>query len=151
MSEMIRRFESEPLEELVAVGRVEVLEFAGERRCGRAVEDAHVHRDLGRTVLERPREEVAERVVRALFEEVAFVAYHFGWDHRDVLEMPHWERRRWCEEISRINVGGGWFMTPNVLTKVEYVTSSYDGAGFSGSKFAGAEYSGLMLEAVIGF
>lgn len=38
-----------------------------------------------------------------VFEEVAFVAYHFGWDHRDVLEMPHWERRRWCEEISHIN------------------------------------------------
>ena len=38
-----------------------------------------------------------------LFEEVAFVAYHFGWDHRTILEMPHWERRRWCEEISAIN------------------------------------------------
>lgn len=38
-----------------------------------------------------------------VFEEVAFVAYHFGWDHRAILEMPHWERRRWCEEISHIN------------------------------------------------
>ena len=38
-----------------------------------------------------------------LFEEVAFVAYHFGWSHDDVLNMPHWERRRWCAEISRIN------------------------------------------------
>jgi hypothetical protein len=38
-----------------------------------------------------------------LFEEVAFVAYHFGWDHGDVLELPHWERQRWCEEISQIN------------------------------------------------
>jgi hypothetical protein len=38
-----------------------------------------------------------------LFEEVAFVAYHFNWAHDDVLAMPHWERRRWCEEISTIN------------------------------------------------
>ena len=38
-----------------------------------------------------------------LFEEVAFVAYHFNWSHDTILEMPHWERRRWCEEISRIN------------------------------------------------
>lgn len=38
-----------------------------------------------------------------LYEEVAFVTYHFHWGHDDVLEMPHWERRRWCEEISRIN------------------------------------------------
>ncbi|MFT4923418.1 MAG: hypothetical protein ACI8XM_002644 [Haloarculaceae archaeon] len=38
-----------------------------------------------------------------LFAEVAFVAYHFGWDHETILEMPHWERRRWCEEISELN------------------------------------------------
>ncbi|SEV88190.1 hypothetical protein SAMN05216285_1018 [Natrinema salifodinae] len=38
-----------------------------------------------------------------LFEEVAFVAYHFGWSHDEVLELPHWERQRWCEEISDIN------------------------------------------------
>nr|WP_227230433.1 DUF6760 family protein [Salinirubrum litoreum] len=38
-----------------------------------------------------------------LYEEVAFLAYHFGWSHETVLTMPHWERRRWCTEISRIN------------------------------------------------
>lgn len=38
-----------------------------------------------------------------LFEEVAFVAYHFNWSHDEVLALPHWERRRWCSEISRIN------------------------------------------------
>ena len=38
-----------------------------------------------------------------LFEEVAFVAYHFGWSRSEVLEMAHWERQRWCEEISDIN------------------------------------------------
>lgn len=38
-----------------------------------------------------------------LYEEVAFVAYHFNWSHDEVLAMPHWERRRWCEEISKIN------------------------------------------------
>ncbi|ARS88992.1 DUF6760 family protein [Natrarchaeobaculum aegyptiacum] len=38
-----------------------------------------------------------------LYEEVAFVAYHFGWNHDTVLELPHWERHRWCEEISKIN------------------------------------------------
>lgn len=38
-----------------------------------------------------------------LFEEVAFVAYHFGWSHDEVLELPHWERRRWCGQISDIN------------------------------------------------
>ncbi len=53
-------------------------------------------------------------------------------------------------DITRFNVGGGWFMTKNVLTKVEYVNQQYD--GFSGgSVFNGGEFSGLMIEAVISF
>ncbi len=56
------------------------------------------------------------------------------------------------QEISRLNVGGGWFLTNNVMAKAEYVTSSYDGAGFATSvKYAGAEFSGFVLEAVISF
>lgn len=51
-------------------------------------------------------------------------------------------------DVNRINIGGGWFMTENVMTKLEYVKQSYD--GFSGD-FAGAEFSGIMLEAVISF
>jgi hypothetical protein len=54
-------------------------------------------------------------------------------------------------EISRLNIGGGWFLTDNVLTKFEYVKQTYDGAGFDGSLFQGAEFSGVMIEAVISF
>lgn len=53
-------------------------------------------------------------------------------------------------DISRINVGGGWFMTKNILTKVEYVSQKYDGFP-TASVFNGGEFSGLMLEAVISF
>lgn len=53
-------------------------------------------------------------------------------------------------DISRINIGGGWFLTDNVLTKVEYVTQSYDGFN-RGTLFDGAKFSGLMIEAVISF
>ncbi|WP_457624986.1 DUF6760 family protein [Persephonella sp.] len=38
-----------------------------------------------------------------LFEEVGFIAYYFHWDEERILNMPHWERIRWCEEISKIN------------------------------------------------
>lgn len=31
------------------------------------------------------------------------MAYHFNWGHEELLTMPHLERQRWCEEISRIN------------------------------------------------
>lgn len=54
-------------------------------------------------------------------------------------------------EISRINVGGGWFLTPNVLTKVEYVSNTYGGNGYQGTMYQGAEFSGAVIEAVIGF
>lgn len=53
-------------------------------------------------------------------------------------------------DISRVNIGGGWFLTDNVLTKVEYVTQSYSGFN-RGSLFDGAKFSGLMMEAVISF
>jgi hypothetical protein len=38
-----------------------------------------------------------------LFEETAFIAYHFNWDHDTVMSLPHRERERWCGEISAIN------------------------------------------------
>lgn len=54
------------------------------------------------------------------------------------------------QEVDRFNIGGGWFFNNNVLTKVEYVTSSYSGDGFTG-KYAGAEFSGVVVEALISF
>lgn len=54
------------------------------------------------------------------------------------------------QEVSRINIGGGWFLTNNVVAKFEYVKQSYD-AGFNGSELQGAEFDGFMIEAVIGF
>jgi hypothetical protein len=35
--------------------------------------------------------------------EVAFVAYHFHWSPREILELEHADRRRWVDEISAIN------------------------------------------------
>jgi len=39
----------------------------------------------------------------ALYEEVAFVAYHFHWAPENILGLEHRERRRWVREISDIN------------------------------------------------
>lgn len=38
-----------------------------------------------------------------LYEEVAYIAYHFHWPLREILDLEHAERRRWVEEIGRIN------------------------------------------------
>jgi hypothetical protein len=53
--------------------------------------------------------------------------------------------------IDRLNIGAGWFMTDNVLSKLEYVAQTYSEEGFTGTLLEGADFSGFMLEAVIGF
>jgi len=41
--------------------------------------------------------------VERIWQEVAFIAYYFHWSHDEIINMEHRDRRRWCEEISRIN------------------------------------------------
>ena len=55
------------------------------------------------------------------------------------------------QNIDRLNIGLGWFLTENVLAKVEYVKQTYTGDGWSGQLYQGAEFSGLMVEAAISF
>jgi hypothetical protein len=52
--------------------------------------------------------------------------------------------------ISRINAGAGWYITKNVLVKLEYVTQDYNGDAWTG-RFEGANFSGFMGEAAISF
>ncbi|WP_342766997.1 DUF6760 family protein [Trinickia dinghuensis] len=52
---------------------------------------------------ERPGKHRSVAVPRELYQEIAFIAYHFHWSYADIVEMEHVERRRWCNEISAIN------------------------------------------------
>jgi transcriptional antiterminator len=38
-----------------------------------------------------------------LYEEVAYVAYHFHWALQDILDLEHPQRLRYVSEIARIN------------------------------------------------
>ena len=38
-----------------------------------------------------------------LYEEVAYVAYHFHWSLDEILDMEHPTRQRFVAEIARIN------------------------------------------------
>ncbi|MFY9270314.1 MAG: DUF6760 family protein [Candidatus Manganitrophaceae bacterium] len=38
-----------------------------------------------------------------LYEEVAYIAYHFHWPHEKILAFEHPDRRKWVEEIAKIN------------------------------------------------
>ncbi len=53
-------------------------------------------------------------------------------------------------DADRLNIGGGWFLTKNVLAKLEYVNQNYTGNGWN-QRFGGGNFQGVMLEAVIGF
>ena len=52
--------------------------------------------------------------------------------------------------IDRFQLGAGWFMTKNILLKLEYVNQKYDGYAI-GSQFDEGKFNGLMLEAAISF
>ncbi len=38
-----------------------------------------------------------------LYEEMAFIAFHFHWPNAELMALEHAERRRWCRQISKIN------------------------------------------------
>jgi len=51
------------------------------------------------------------------------------------------------EDVNRIEVGAGWFITKNIVSKLEYVTQKYNTAAYS----ANAGFNGIMFEAAISF
>ncbi|MBD3627728.1 hypothetical protein [Cyclobacterium sp.] len=55
------------------------------------------------------------------------------------------------QEINRLNIGGGWYMTKNVIAKLEYVNQKYEGEGWIATKYNGGEFDGINIEAVISF
>lgn len=38
-----------------------------------------------------------------LHEEVAFLSYYLHWPYQQVMGLDHRERRRWVEEVTRMN------------------------------------------------
>lgn len=52
--------------------------------------------------------------------------------------------------VDRLQLGAGWFMTKNILAKLEYVNQSYSDFD-AASILADGQFNGLMLEAVISF
>lgn len=52
--------------------------------------------------------------------------------------------------IERDNFGGGWFITPTVLLKGEYVKQDYDGFARTDIR-SGAQFKGFVIEGVVSF
>ncbi|MER6960289.1 DUF6760 family protein [Streptomyces sp. NPDC001858] len=41
--------------------------------------------------------------VERLYEEIAYLAYHFHWPLEELLDLEHPERQRYVEQIARFN------------------------------------------------
>jgi hypothetical protein len=46
---------------------------------------------------------IASYPLEQIYQEVAYIAYHFHWSLDDILAMEHDERHIWLREIARIN------------------------------------------------
>ena len=52
--------------------------------------------------------------------------------------------------ITRYQIGAGWFVTNNLLMKLEYVNQDYKGFAAE-SNFSNGNFNGVMVEAAVGF
>jgi hypothetical protein len=85
-----------------------------------------------------------DTVYRFLPDEKLFVGVRYNRAHGELAGITgDLGSNRW-------EVGGGWFMTPNILTKVEYVNQKYFGYPDTNIKNGGT-FNGMMLEGVIAF
>ena len=85
-----------------------------------------------------------DTVYRFLPDEKLFVGARYNKAHGEMAGISgDIGARRW-------EFGGGWFITPNMLTKVEYVNQKYFGYPDTSIKHGGT-FNGMMLEGVVAF
>jgi hypothetical protein len=97
----------------------------------------------------------AETDRRSFNQYGAELLYRFGQDERFYLgsryNLVSGETNAGDDiDISRFNIGGGWFFTRNVLAKAEFVSQNYEGFPAT-SAFEEGKFSGIILEAIISF
>jgi hypothetical protein len=83
-------------------------------------------------------------VYRFLSDEKLFVGARYNKAHGELTGISG------DVGANRWQVGGGWFVTPNVLAKAEYVNQKYQGYPATNIKNGGT-FNGMMVEAVVGF
>ena len=52
--------------------------------------------------------------------------------------------------VDRFNVGGGWFVTPNVMAKAEWVHQNYNDFPLTDIR-SGGKFKGFLVEGVVAF
>jgi hypothetical protein len=85
-----------------------------------------------------------ELTFRFLSDERAYVSGRYNTAKGEMLGITN------KVGANRFNVGGGWFVTPNVMTKLEYVNQKYNDWP-SNSIFNGGQFKGFVVEGVVAF
>jgi hypothetical protein len=108
-------------------------------------------------VLERAEGKASTEVTERIWKQYALdTVYRFFPDEKMFVgaryNRAHGELPGITDDVgaNRWQVGGGWFVTPNILAKVEYVKQTYFGYPVSNIK-NGGQFKGMMLEGVIAF
>ena len=85
-----------------------------------------------------------EVTYRFLPDERAYVASRYNTAKGELLGM--------ADKVSsdRFNIGAGWFITPNVLMKGEWVSQKYNDFPTTDIR-SGGKFKGYMIEGVVGF
>ena len=98
----------------------------------------------------------AEPRLRTLHHNVYEGLYRFSNDHFylggriNTLKGQLISKNYADQDVHRYQVGGGWFVTPNVLGKVEYVNQKY--LDFPTTDIRnGGQFKGFMVSGVVGF
>jgi len=86
----------------------------------------------------------ADLVYRFLPDETLFVGARYNRAHGELAGITG------DVGANRWQLGGGWFLTPNVLAKVEYVNQKFFGYPVTNIK-NGGKFNGMMLEGVVAF
>jgi hypothetical protein len=105
-----------------------------------------IERASGKTAAEAERREVnqlAGDVVYRLFRDQLYVGARYNRVNGDFAGQKDLE-------VTRRAVSAGWFLTRNLLTKVEYVTQEYDGFAATDIR-SGGKFNGFLIEGVIAF
>ncbi|MFT6868457.1 MAG: hypothetical protein ACJA08_003311 [Cyclobacteriaceae bacterium] len=87
----------------------------------------------------------AELLYRFGADEKFYVAGRYNTVHGKTLDSATEDLK-----INRLNLGAGWFLSKNIVAKVEYVNQNYTGNAWTG-RFAGAQFDGFNIESAISF
>jgi hypothetical protein len=102
----------------------------------------------GRASTEPERREwnqhVGEFVYRFLADERLYLGARFNEAKGDLKDIPN------QVQVERAQFGGGWFLTPSILLKGEYVTQTYKGFPTTDIR-SGGKFKGFMIEGVVAF